>query len=78
MPLRILLPGPVTDASLGVFHSFAIVEDKLFAWGSNLQGQLGPTKVKVKEHVSKPVEVSLPEGADKLVKVHCGNLFTIV
>ena len=49
------MPGPVTYASFGVFHSFAIVENKLYGWGSNAHKQLGPTIKKVKDFSSKPI-----------------------
>ncbi|MGL4950802.1 MAG: RCC1 domain-containing protein, partial [Mycoplasma sp.] len=40
-PTKLSLPGTVSKTSFGVHHAFAITSNGLYAWGYNVDGQLG-------------------------------------
>ncbi|MCC5808230.1 MAG: hypothetical protein JJU00_18025 [Opitutales bacterium] len=66
------LPDGVAVAAVGVgnYTSFAILEDgRIFAWGENQFGQIPGVD---ERSVFPPVEVELPEGADRAVAITGG------
>ena len=76
VPVEVEVPDGVsfTSVSTGSAHSLAIGDDgKTYAWGSNLQGQLGNNSY---TSSSTPVEVSLPAGVS-FVSVSAGNAHSL-
>lgn len=64
----------VVAASLGGFHSCAIVEGgAVFAWGANSKGQCGHGDAAI---VDRPLRVEFASPALRCLAVSCGGLFT--
>lgn len=76
LPVKVDLPAGFTPVAVyaGWYYSFALGTDgTLYAWGGNLQGQLGLGNTTSQ---STPVEVPFPSGVTKWTAVYGGIYFT--
>ena len=66
VPVKVIFPSAVTTVSAiaaGAYHSLAITDDGLYAWGSNGSGQLGDGTYAKK---TVPAKVALPSAVTTL------------
>jgi len=58
-PMELPFDGPITTIKCGVEHTFALSEEKVYAWGSCLDGRLGinPTILSDASCISKPTSI---------------------
>jgi alpha-tubulin suppressor-like RCC1 family protein len=74
VPLAIKFPKTVSSvsaAAAGTFHSLAVTNDGLYAWGTDLAGQLGTTMSKKRITPTKVV------GEDNASSVGAGEYFSV-
>lgn len=74
VPLAIKFPKTVSSvsaAAAGTFHSLAVTNDGLYAWGTDLAGQLGTTMSK------KRITPTKVRGEDNAASVGAGEYFSV-
>ena len=74
VPIAVRFPrtvSAVSAAAAGTFHSLAITNDGLYAWGTDVAGQLGTTMAKKKIVPTKVV------GEDNAASVGAGEYFSV-
>lgn len=72
-PVKVLLPASVTSVTAiaaGYYHSLAVTNDGLYAWGDNMNGELGDG---TRTSTPLPVKVALPSSVTSITAIAAGN-----
>lgn len=72
-PVKVIFPAAVTSVTAvaaGYYHSLAVTNDGLYAWGDNMNGELGDG---TRTSTPLPVKIALPASVTSVTAVAAGS-----